>query len=128
MKTKFKDIDPKELLQAVFPYTEKQDFINVAYYKEGIADWKTHFILYQEYYSDSLNLLIVCEHHRFCEERQLTGSVEELIKEINEAESLLYFFEYPKNTTEHNSLQLMENVRLYEYLKEIGIELFEPTL
>lgn len=126
--TKFKDINPTELLNAVFPYTEKLKLTNAVYYKIGVSGWKTLFIFYEEYYSDSLNLLIVCKHHRFCEERQLTGSVEELIKEINEAESLLHFFEYPKNTTEHNSLQLMENVRLYKYLKGIGIKLFEPTL
>ncbi|ANF51732.1 hypothetical protein A0O34_15005 [Chryseobacterium glaciei] len=133
LSKQIKNLNVEELVKQMFPFSENYVVIHKFYTKRGIAGWPTWFIVI--YTGELLNdylLFTICEHSSFTNMKYLKPNfkLDSFIHQVSKAsgENELFTFFNKNNFVEQEYfLQVNEMKRLYDYLDQHGIILFEPT-
>lgn len=133
LSEKIKNLNIEELVKKMLPFSNDFEVSYKFFFKKGIADWPTWFIvIYRGKILNDYILLTICEHSEFTKTKYLNEKfvMDNFIYEMGVAagERKLYtFFNKNKFIEEEHFLQVKEMKRLYDYLSEHDILLFEPT-
>ena len=137
MKTEFlekiKNLNIEELVKKMLPYSKDFEVSYKCFFKKGIAGWPTWFIvIYRGEIFDDYLLFTICEHSEYTRTKYLKEKfdIDHFINDMDLAarEKKLYTF-FRKNIfiEEDHFLHINDMKRLYDYLSEHNIILFEPT-
>lgn len=127
-KTKLKHLNVENLVNTVFPYSKYLKQQESYFVKKGIAEWPTWVIIIkrESVFKDHL-VLFICENAAFTQKSVLENP-EAFIRNIDVIGRTKYFIN-TKNfgvVNSHN-LEIIDAYRLYKFISDQGIELFEPT-
>ncbi len=129
-KLKFTQLDIRELVASTFPYNKELEVTEILYFSKGLYDWKTFYIFLNDKIINFNYLLILCKHSDktrkiFIEKENIEQIQSKLKTSSNHAR---FFWKTNLVPSEcNNALSTNEAYRLVSYLKERGVELFEPT-
>lgn len=126
-------LNPLDMVNAIFPYSKNYEPYKSFFFKNGVADWPTWFIIiYRGNVMNDYLLLTICGHadYTVCEYFKDETNIDLFIKDLNDAVIKNKLFAFTQNCAQlgnNKILTPLESSRLVNYLEENKIFLFEPT-
>jgi len=128
-----KNLNIENIVKSIFPYSKDFEVKLSIFTELGIAEWATWFIvIYRGNILDDYLLLQICGHSDYTKTNFLIADFdiikfENELKKAIDKNDVFQFVYFNKQIGDLHFLNINEMKRLYDFLFESKIILFEPT-